>query len=91
MEIDTNDFSPNYTDVHAQYGRQLFQDAGGLKRIQIQHQLYFAFVKHLWSMDQRDEALHRLKRLSNIPVVDLIAHCVEGTYFCKPSSCVMLD
>ena len=79
MEIDTNDFSPNYTDVHAQYARQLLQDAEGLKRIQIQHQLYFAFVRHLWSMDQRDEALHRLKRLSNIPVVDLIAHCVEGT------------
>jgi serine/threonine-protein kinase mTOR len=77
VEIDTNNFSPNYTDVHAQYARQLLQDAGGLKRIQIQHQLYLAFIKHLWSMDQRDEALHRLKRLSNI--VDLIAHCVEGT------------
>jgi len=39
----------------------------------IQHRLYFAFVKHLWSSDRRDEAMHHLKCLDDI--VDLVSHC----------------
>jgi serine/threonine-protein kinase mTOR len=35
--------------------------------------LYFAFVKHLWSMDRRVEAIHRLERLCCI--VDIVYHC----------------
>ena len=42
-------------------------------RLQIQHKLYFAFVKHLWSMEQREEAIHRLERLCD--VVDIVTHC----------------
>jgi FKBP12-rapamycin complex-associated protein len=45
--------------------------------LSIQHRLYFAFVKHLWSSDRRDEAMHRLKRLS--AVVDLVSHCENVT------------
>ena len=64
---------PQYTGIHEQCSRQLLQETGGLNRLHIQHQLYFAYVKHLWSMDQRDEALHRLENLCN--VVDMIANC----------------
>lgn len=37
----------------------------------IQHRLYFAFVKHLWSSDRREEAMNRLVSLSR--VVDLVS------------------
>jgi hypothetical protein len=42
-------------------------------RLQIQHKLYFAYVKHLWSMDQRENAIRRLERLCDI--VDIVAYC----------------
>ena len=70
-----NEFKPTYGQNHEQYSQQLVQEAGGLERLRIQHQLYFAFVKHLWSIDQRDEAMHRLERLSD--VVDLVSHCQQ--------------
>ena len=52
---------------------QLTRSFSILLSLMIQHRLYFAFVKHLWSSDRRDEAMERLKRLSN--VVDLVSHC----------------
>jgi serine/threonine-protein kinase mTOR len=39
----------------------------------IQYQLYFAFVRHLWHTDRRDEAITRLTYLSD--VVDMVSHC----------------
>ena len=42
-------------------------------RLSIQHKLYFAFLRHLWLSDRREEAMHRLSRLCD--VVDLISHC----------------
>jgi FKBP12-rapamycin complex-associated protein len=47
-----------------------------LVRLTIQHKLYFAFLKHLWLTDRRDEALQRLSRLCD--VVDLTSHCESG-------------
>jgi FKBP12-rapamycin complex-associated protein len=66
-------FLPQYGPTHHQYSTRLIEQAGGLSSLMIQHRLYFAFVKHLWSSDRRDEAMERLKRLSN--VVDLVSHC----------------
>jgi FKBP12-rapamycin complex-associated protein len=42
-------------------------------RLIVQHKLYFAFLRHLWLTEQKDEALHRMKRLCD--VVDLTTHC----------------
>ncbi len=41
-------------------------------RLCVQHKLYFAYVKHLWVMNESDIAMDRLTRLAN--VVDLVAH-----------------
>jgi FKBP12-rapamycin complex-associated protein len=45
-------------------------------RLSTQHQLYFAYVRHLWATDKREEAMHRLSRLSD--VVDLVSCCEGG-------------
>mmetsp|Transcript_48383 Transcript_48383/g.54822 ORF Transcript_48383/g.54822 Transcript_48383/m.54822 type:complete len:3288 (-) Transcript_48383:257-10120(-) len=66
-------YLPHYSQVHHQWSNQLVQEAGGLERLTIQHKLYFAFLKHLWLTDRRDEALHRLSRLCD--VVDMTSHC----------------
>lgn len=47
-----------------------------LHRIQVEHKLYYAYVKYLWTMNRPDEAMDRLTRLAN--VVDTIAHCNKG-------------
>jgi serine/threonine-protein kinase mTOR len=44
-----------------------------LRRLVIQYRLYFAFVRHLWYTDRRDEAVERLSYLSD--VVDMVSHC----------------
>ena len=41
-------------------------------RLFIQHKLYFAYIKHLWATDRRDEAMERLGFLCNL--VDLTTH-----------------
>lgn len=46
-------------------------------RLTIQYRLYFAFVRHLWHTDRKDEALSRLAYLSD--VVDMIYHCENVT------------
>lgn len=37
-----------------------------LFRLLAQHKLYFAYTKHLWATDRRDEAIHRLGLLCNV-------------------------
>ena len=44
-------------------------------RLDIQHRLYFAYVKHLWFTERKEEAVTRLTYLSD--VVDMVGHC-EG-------------
>eukprot|EP00934_Nitzschia_sp_Nitz4_P000121 Nitzschia sp. Nitz4//scaffold14_size191712//162960//172475//NITZ4_001752-RA/size191712-snap-gene-0.144-mRNA-1//1//CDS//3329537014//121//frame0 len=66
-------FFPQYNERHRQFSQQLVNSNGGLERLRIQHRLYFAFVKHLWITDRRDEATERLTRLCD--VVDLVSHC----------------
>ncbi len=44
-----------------------------LDRIQVEHKLYYAYVKYLWTMNQSEEAMQRLTYLANI--VDMISHC----------------
>jgi FKBP12-rapamycin complex-associated protein len=44
-----------------------------LFRTNVQHQLYFAYLRHLWATGNRDEALGRLERLS--AAVDLVSQC----------------
>ena len=60
------------TDLHEQLSRQLIEEAGGQRRLRIQHKLYFAYVKHLWAMDRREEAMYRLERLCD--AVDLLGY-----------------
>lgn len=43
------------------------------RRLSIQYCLYFAFLRHLWHTDRRDEAVTRLEYLSD--VVDMVSHC----------------
>jgi FKBP12-rapamycin complex-associated protein len=66
------------------------EDACGLThvpvvRLKIQHRLYFAFLKHLWLTDRREEAMHRLNRLSD--VVDLVSHCERAEDTSLRASC----
>lgn len=42
-------------------------------RLDIQHRLYFAYVKHLWFTDRKEEAMTRLTYLCD--VVDMVCHC----------------
>jgi tetratricopeptide (TPR) repeat protein len=61
--------------VYEQYCQQLFTEAGGEEILFVQHKLYFAYIKHLWATERRDEAMTRLSLLCNI--VDLTTHCGE--------------
>jgi hypothetical protein len=69
-------FLPRYDQRHGEWCRQLVAQAGGLDRLNIQHRLYFAFLRHLWLTDRRDEAVDRMSRLCDI--VDVVSHC-QGT------------
>jgi FKBP12-rapamycin complex-associated protein len=69
---ENGNFFPSYGASHSEYCKNLIQSAGGFDRIYVQHKLYFAYLKHLWLTNSRDEALDRLSLLAN--VVDLIAH-----------------
>lgn len=73
---DARMFQPKYGAAHERYSKILVKEAGGLEKLTIQHRLYFAYVKHLWATDKREEAMHRLSRLSG--VVDLVSNCEEG-------------
>jgi serine/threonine-protein kinase mTOR len=42
-------------------------------RLVIQFRLYFAYVRHLWYTDRREESINRLTYLSD--VVDMVSHC----------------
>lgn len=66
-------FLPEYGVAQEQYSHKLVRAAGGLERLNIQHKIYYAYVKHLWAMDNHEEAMDRLARLSD--VVDLTSHC----------------
>lgn len=46
-----------------------------VRRLNIQHRLYFEYVKHLWFTDRREDAMSRLDNLCT--VVDMVSHC-EG-------------
>jgi len=70
---DVSVFLPHYGVAHKHYSDSLIREAGGSKRLSIQHRIYFAYIKHLWAMDHREEAMRRLACLSD--VVDLVAHC----------------
>lgn len=35
-------------------------------RLFVQHKLYFAYIKHLWATDRRDESITRLGLLCNV-------------------------
>ncbi|KAL3924907.1 MAG: hypothetical protein SGILL_000756 [Bacillariaceae sp.] len=70
---DSVSYLPKYQDVHYQCSKRVVDEAGGLNHLIVQHKLYFAFLKHLWLTDRREEALHRMKRLCD--VVDLTTHC----------------
>ena len=61
--------------AYEQYCQQLFNEAGGEETLFVQHKLYFAYIKHLWATERRDEAMTRLSLLCNI--VDLTTHCGE--------------
>lgn len=45
-------------------------------RINVQHRLYFSYLKHLWATGHREDALFRLEKLSD--VVELIAICEKS-------------
>lgn len=44
-----------------------------LHRLTIRYRLYFAFVRHLWHTDRRDEAINRLSYLAD--VVEMVSRC----------------
>lgn len=58
--------------VYEQYCQQLFTEAGGEETLFVHHKLYFAYIKHLWVTERKDEAMSRLSLLCNI--VDLTTH-----------------
>lgn len=64
---------PVYSQIHEQWSKSLVHEAGGLEKLEIQYQLYFSFVRHLWHTDRRDEAILRLGNLCE--VVDMVFHC----------------
>lgn len=72
---DLENVVPRYRPEHEELSQSLVTMAGGLDRLIIQHRLYFALTKHLWSTDRRVEAMMRLSHLSE--VVDLVSAC-EG-------------
>lgn len=87
-ELVTNDsraFLPEYDQRHQQWSQHLINKAGGLDRLNIQHRLYFAFLKHLWLTDRRDEAMERMSRLCD--VVDLVSHCESNEDKSLRASC----
>ena len=45
-------------------------------RIQVEHKLYYAYIKYLWTNKRSVEAMDRLTKLAN--VVDMIAHYNKG-------------
>jgi len=66
-------FFPIYDSHHEKFSQSLIKDSGGFDRVICLHKLYFAYLKHLWAIDERENALYRLENLSN--VVDMICHC----------------
>jgi len=78
-------YLPAYGPAHYQWSQKLVQDAGGIERLSIQHKLYFAFLKHLWFTDRRDDALQRLDRLCD--VVDMVSHCEPTCDYSLRSAC----
>lgn len=72
---DLSSIVPTVTPEHEKLSQTLISHAGGIKRLIIQHRLYFDLTRHLWYTDRRSEALTRLSHLSS--VVDLISTC-EG-------------
>lgn len=62
-----------YDESHEKWSGNLVAGVGGTERLDTQHQLYFAFVKHLWHTERRDEAMSRLRSLCD--VIDVVGHC----------------
>ena len=69
---DVSRLAPTYDDRHLHLSKQLVRNAGGVEKLRIQHQLYFAYLRHLWQTDRRDEATSRLDKLCH--VVDIVSH-----------------
>lgn len=63
---------PLYDERHEEVCKQLVTIAGGIANLDIQHRLYFAYLRHLWLTDHREEAMDRMSRLSD--VVDMVSH-----------------
>ena len=63
-----------YDQLHVQHADRIIAAARGVETLNVQHRLYYAYVKHLWATGgKRDEARSRLSLLAN--TVDLIAAC----------------
>uniref|UniRef100_A0A7S1BDY4 non-specific serine/threonine protein kinase n=1 Tax=Corethron hystrix TaxID=216773 RepID=A0A7S1BDY4_9STRA len=63
---------PNYEKAHQDYFNMLVNKAGCVKRLHIQHRLYYAYVKHLWATRHSAAAMDRLSKLNSI--LELTAH-----------------
>jgi FKBP12-rapamycin complex-associated protein len=66
-------FFPMYDSHHETFSQHCIKEAGGFDRVISLHKLYFSYLKHLWTKDERDNALYRLEHLSDF--VDMICHC----------------
>lgn len=66
-------FFPVYDTNHEKFSQAFVKEAGGFDRVLSLHKLYFSYLKHLWSIDERENALYRLGYLSDF--VDMICHC----------------
>ena len=78
-------FLPRYDQRHEEWCRQLAAQSGGQERLNIQHRLYFAFLRHLWLTDRKDEAVDRMSRLCD--VVDMVSHCQRTGMHSLRASC----
>eukprot|EP00977_Amphora_coffeiformis_P012914 scaffold3287_cov181-Amphora_coffeaeformis.AAC.3 len=84
---DLGNIVPVITPEHEKLSQSLISRAGGLRRLIIQHRLYFALTRHLWFTDRKPEAMTRLSHLSD--VVDLISTCEDHTRNPLRESCFL--
>ena len=63
-----------YNQIHVQHADRIIGAAGSLQTLDVQHRLYYAYVKHIWAIGGKNaEARNRLSLLCD--TVDLIAAC----------------
>jgi FKBP12-rapamycin complex-associated protein len=66
-------FFPAYDPNHESFSQKFVKDSGGFDRVISLHKLYFSYLKHLWTIDDRENAISRLSRLSDF--LDMVCHC----------------